>query len=463
MAQERPESELFDPSRPLERELEPGVTDFELGAVGDCIITRPLMKHARFVRTLPAVSGCDALFGNMETVVFDMRSFSGSAYPFDSDWPMGSLPAVAEDMAEMGFSLVGRANNHALDWGLEGMRESTRWLDRAGIVHAGVGENAGQARAAAYLETTAGRVGLISCTTTYRETSEATPARGAAPARPGLAGLRLKRTLRLPPEQLRLAQELVASLGEDLAGDVPEPSAVLGRRFEAAAGDSPSYGYAIDAHDLADTIRAVRLGKQHSDLMVAALHSHEPLHDRFPQPPGEYVGEFGRAVIDAGADVVVTSGIHHLAGVELYCGRPIFHGLGNFVFSDMIEPLPHELYVYGRDKLARALPHPEQATDADLTHLLNVEWFKHEETFHGVVARCRWRAGALSTIELHPLDLGYGLPLTQSGVPVPASVEVANVIVERLGELSRPLGTTITAEPRDGTVVGVIDVPRDSQ
>ena len=254
--------------------------------------------------------------------------------------------------------------------------------------------------------------------------------------------------------------ELQAALGDDFAGDVPDPAAVLGRRFEAATGDTPSYGYAIDAQDLADTVRAVRLGKQHSDLLVAALHSHEPLHDRFPQPPGEYVGAFGRAVIDAGADVVVTSGIHHLAGVELYKARPIFHGLGNFVFSDMIEPLPHELYVYGRDKLTQGFPEPAQATDADLTNLLNVEWFQHQETFHGVVARCRWRAGTLSTIELHPLDLGYGLPLTQSGVPVPASPEVASVIVQRLAEISLPLGTTITAEPRDGTVVGVIDVAR---
>ena len=43
--------------RRIAYELDLGVTDFELGAVGDCIITRPLMKHARFARTLPAVSG----------------------------------------------------------------------------------------------------------------------------------------------------------------------------------------------------------------------------------------------------------------------------------------------------------------------------------------------------------------------------------------------------------------------
>ena len=150
--------------------------DFELGAVGDCIVTRPLTRHGDFAPTLAALASCDALFGNMETVVVDLRTFAGAAHPFASDWPMASPPAVAADLAAMGIDLVGRANNHALDWGLEGMRESSRWLDQAGIVHAGVGENAGLARAPAYLETRRGRVALVSCTTT-----SARPARRARP------------------------------------------------------------------------------------------------------------------------------------------------------------------------------------------------------------------------------------------------------------------------------------------
>ena len=214
----------------------------------------------------------------------------------------------------------------------------------------------------------------------------------------------------------------------------------------------------MDPGDLAETLRGVRLGKQHSDLLVAALHAHEPLHDRFPQPPGEFVGEFGRAAIDAGADVVVTTGIHHLAGVELYNGGVIFHGLGNFVFSDMIEPLPHELYVYGREQLARTHERPELATDADLSNAISGEWFANPETFQGAIARCRWHDGELTRIELIPLDLGYGTTLTTSGVPAPAGPEVATVIVERLRALSAPLGTTVVAEPRNGTVVGVIDL-----
>ena len=434
---------------------------FELGAVGDCIVTRPLTPGRRFAPMLEALGGCDALFGNLETVIFDIREFAGSAYPWRSDWPLSSPPAVAADMAAMGFDMVGRANNHALDWGLEAMRESSAWLDEAGIVHAGTGENAGLARAPAYLETAAGRVGLVSCTTTFRETSEASPARGAAPARPGVAGIHLTRTVALDPEQLRLARELARALGPELAGEGEEGERLLDQLIGEAASE-PGYRYEMDAGDLAETLRAVRLGKQHSDLLVAALHAHEPLHDEFPQPPGAFVGEFGRAAIDAGADVVVTSGIHHLAGIELYGGGAIFHGLGNFVFSDLVEPLPHELYAYGREHLRRAFDDPGAATDADLTRVLNDAWFAHAETFQGVLARCQWRDGKLARIALHPVDLGYGLPLTSSGVPLPASPDVAAAIVRRLAELSAPMGTVITAEPHGDTVLGMIDAAGSS-
>jgi hypothetical protein len=38
-----------------------------------------------------------------------------------------------------------------------------------------------------------------------------------------------------------------------------------------------------------------------------------------------------KAAIDAGADIVVGHHAHILRGVEIYKGRPIYHGLGNFV------------------------------------------------------------------------------------------------------------------------------------
>src|SRR5581483_6839966 len=116
----------------------------------------------------------------------------GFPYTGDDDVPLLALPRVANDLAAMGFGLMSRANNHALDWGLEGMRETTHWADDAGLVTAGVGENQGAARAAPY--------------------SEALPEQGAAPARPGLNGIAVKKTVIVRPEVLRDLVNLSAKL-----------------------------------------------------------------------------------------------------------------------------------------------------------------------------------------------------------------------------------------------------------
>ena len=61
----------------------------------------------------------------------------------------------------MGIRIVNRANNHTGDNGDEGMFETNALLDQVGIVHAGTGRNLEEARDAAYLTTSKGRVGLV--------------------------------------------------------------------------------------------------------------------------------------------------------------------------------------------------------------------------------------------------------------------------------------------------------------
>ena len=125
--------------------------------------------------------GADVLYGNLETTIFDARRFTGAPYSWDGTGTMHREPAVAKDLKAMGFALVSRANNHSLDWGLEGMRETSRHLEEAGIVHAGVGEDRGLARAPQFLETRAARVALVSIASTFRPTTEALPAHEGAP------------------------------------------------------------------------------------------------------------------------------------------------------------------------------------------------------------------------------------------------------------------------------------------
>ena len=144
-ADEMERQNSFDARRPPAAELQLSIDDgFTFAAVGDCIISRPLsQKRARddgFDDAVKILQGADATFGNLETSILDIRNFEGYPESGADDWGLISLPAVAGDLSKMGFDLLARANNHALDWGFAGMRETGRWLDAAGLVHAGVGE-----------------------------------------------------------------------------------------------------------------------------------------------------------------------------------------------------------------------------------------------------------------------------------------------------------------------------------
>jgi len=60
----------------------------------------------------------------------------------------------------------------------------------------------------------------------------------------------------------------------------------------------------------------------------------------------------------------------------------------------------------------------------------------------------------LQEINLYPLTLGYGLTRPQRGFPFPASLQDAKAIIERVSNLSKPMGTTIGF--RDGK--GIVSV-----
>jgi poly-gamma-glutamate capsule biosynthesis protein CapA/YwtB (metallophosphatase superfamily) len=467
-----PAAALFDPKRPPERELDTRVPDgFTLAAVGDLIPTRPLAQllatDPAFAAVVKLLRDADVAYGNFETTALDLERFSGQSYPGRDDWALAAPPSVAKDLRALGFDLVSRANNHAMDYGLEGMRETGRWLDEAGIVWAGVGENRGQARAARYLETPAARVGLVSMASTYRDYADALPAVGRAPGRPGINALRTSKTIALTPEMLGQLRALKAAL--DAPGKACEMTErETARRKEAdaqaskqlrvfetqfVAADRPAVRYAMDTLDLDEIVRSIRLGKQHSDLLLATIHSHDT--GLGCEEPGDFLPLLARAAIDAGAGAFLGTGEHRLMPIEIYKGRPIFYSLSNFFWSDMQEALPADVREGNRDLLAKAYGDPAKATDADVNAVINADGFDDARVFETIVAVCRWERGRVAEVRLYPVDLGYGRPLTTSGVPRLAAPAVARSILERLQRISKPYGTTIAI---DGSV-GVIRVP----
>ena len=69
------------------------------------------------------------------------------------------------------------------------------------------------------------------------------------------------------------------------------------------------------------------------------------------------------AAIDAGADIVIGHHAHILRGIEVYKGRPIYHGLGNFVtVTHALSPVgvtdPSE-WALRRERLFGFVPDPE--------------------------------------------------------------------------------------------------------
>jgi poly-gamma-glutamate synthesis protein (capsule biosynthesis protein) len=95
--------------------------------------------------------------------------------------PDPGFQAVASDIKAMGFDIVARSNNHAGEYGYEGLLETNRWLDEAGVVYAGSGENYWSARAARFVDTRMGRVGMVATASSFPSTMMATPARGEWP------------------------------------------------------------------------------------------------------------------------------------------------------------------------------------------------------------------------------------------------------------------------------------------
>ncbi len=453
----------FDPKRPLARELETNVADgFNLVTVGDCIISRPLLQYAArdagFRNVVDILKRADVTYGNMETSILDLRHFNGYPYPGPDDVTLLAPPEVAKDLAQMGFDIVSRANNHALDWGVEGMRETSHWLETAGIAYSGVGENLGLAQSPGYFESGKGRVALVSMASTFRPGTEALPSMSAAPARPGINALTLKKTVTVSPEQMADVARLRDALyPAEKNRKIPEELSLLGTKY--VLGKSFGFKYAMDPIDLTGILRGVRLGKQHSDFLIVSIHSHEPggsaeaeAKNDFHDMPADFVHDLAHQAIDSGADTFVATGIHHLGPIEIYKGKPIFYGMGNFFWADIQEPMAADIYQQYQKAMADALVHPERATAADLNSVSNAMGFAGQPAFDAMIAESLFDHGKLVEIRLYPVDLGYGMKLTESGTPRMAGPEQSQKILRYVSEVSQKYGTKISIEG----LVGVI-------
>jgi poly-gamma-glutamate synthesis protein (capsule biosynthesis protein) len=419
---------------------------FVLRAVGDCIQPFPIAARADtdpgLAEVIALLRGATLAMGNLETSIVDLATPELAPRVVD-DWCLSALPGVAADLAAMGFGVVARANNHAMDWGPAGMRETTRRLEAAGVAHAGAGERLASATAPVYVESTHGRVAVVSAYTMRRfDPDAALDPFGVVPGRPGVNGLRVQRVVEAPAGDVELIRRVAGAIDPDgqLAAD-GDDLRLDDTRFEE--GPALAVRYEADPHDLERILRAVRLGAQHADLLVVTVHAHEEGADAATPPA--YLQAFARACVDAGAGAFIGHGVHRLWPVEVYRDRPICYGIGNFVFSDVQEPVHEAMYRFAAPRLPRdATTAP---TDADVNAAAMGPYFDDDRYFRSVIVEMTIDEGAPTT-RLVPLDLRRGTRLSVRGLPRLADPGTAQEVLKHLDAMSAPLGTTVDADGR---------------
>lgn len=416
-----------------------------LALTGDAIITRRLSVYDEpdFLRMIELIRGADAAFTNLEILFHDYEPFP--AHQSGGTWMRGD-PALAEELVWAGFDLVSRANNHTGDYGVDGLRLTTRYVEEAGLVHAGAGESLAEAREARFLETARGRIAIVSMASTFPEHSRAGDARGSMRSRPGLSPLRFRTERIATADQI---DRLGAVLDEMDVGfnRTSSGARALGTTF--VEGSEPGVRTHPDPEDVAEIAAVVRNASRLADHVLVTIHAHESKGRT--SVPADFIVEFARAMVDAGATMFVGHGPHVLRGIEIYRGKPIFYSLGDFVFqNETLLRLPAENYAaYDLDTGS----HVADFNDARYGN--ETRGFPaNREIWESVIAMPTFRDGTLVELALHPITLGFGEPAWVRGRPMLARSALADKILADLVERSAPYGTDI--DIRDG--VGYVSV-----
>ncbi len=298
---------------------------FTFAAVGDIIIRRAFADGEPGFQALTKVMReADMTYANMEGPIVDLASFSGPLYQ-DFRGPK----TVADDLKRMGVRMMTTANNHTLDSGAEGMFETHRLLEAAGILHAGSGKNLAEARMARTAATPKGTVAAIGL---YAIDASSNPPRtrfyDATATTPGLNPLHLNVWNVVSADQMRALKQIRDSVYARRS-EVPLPVAPVPanepanrlRLFQTGftVGARPGdLSYEIDQDDLRAIITSVRVGKQLADFLVVGIHCHQNSfafqaysHDNHTP---DFLIEFAHQMIDNGADAFVGHGVHTLRG-----------------------------------------------------------------------------------------------------------------------------------------------------
>jgi poly-gamma-glutamate capsule biosynthesis protein CapA/YwtB (metallophosphatase superfamily) len=415
--------------------------DIHITLTGDSNLHRRLsvFDDPAYLAFFKHIQTSDVNFTNLEAVIHPL-TIPGAA--FAGGTPGISPPWTVDEIKWAGFNLLSVANNHSLDYGIDGLRSNLHALDAAGLVYAGAGENLAFARAPGYLDTKKGRVALIATSSTLTAGEQASQQRPDLPGRAGVSPLRFTTTYTVDQVTMDTLRKVSAMDGHRGSGSRSNNSGSL--HFANAfykVGEVPGVHTEPDKDDLDALVASITAGRRQAEWVIASIHAHEGKPGS-PNEPADFVVTFAHAAIDAGADVFIVHGPHDIRGIEVYKGKPIIYSLGNFIFDGEagIPFAPSEIYE------ANHLPWNSNISDYR-------EVTSKGDTIGYGADKGNWETALvevtfspdhkLKELILDPATLGYGLTRSQRGFPHPASTEAAKEIIDTFTKLSKSYGTKI--------------------
>lgn len=417
----------------------PAFGPITIAATGDTLIHSPLgtgVGDAQTRAVLDLISGATLAFTNLEMQLLDeVESKKAGLAASEFRWPFG-VWRDAQVIATLGFDLVSLANNHGNDYGADGLAATRRLLGEAGVLHAGAGADLAEARRPV-LTSGGRRVALVAVTTSSLPGARATAVSPGVMGRPGVNPLRYEADITVDRKTFETLKQAVVDLN---AGPPAGERSLELFGAPIAVGDRTAITFRIDTGDEQEVTEHIRAARAAAEVVLVSIHSHEP--DNATDAPAEFVREFARRAIDAGANLVLGHGPHRVRGVEVYGGGAILYSLGNFVYQPIQDFRAADDFDAGLDLYSAAVGALPSRPAGRVEMPVDSAW--HD----GLVALASFEDGRLSRLRVQPITLTWDTP-ERAGLPRPGS----GAQLDHLEKLSRAWGTTIRRESGVGEVV----------
>lgn len=359
-----------------------------LTAVGDFAPLKLLDAATTGSReVLEYLGRADVAMANLELPLTKSESAAEKAITLRAE------PEVATAVRDAGLRLVSVANNHAMDYGAEGLLETLESVRGVGVEAVGGGRDTEEAFEPAVLSVGETGIAVFGVATTLP------PGYAAGTHRPGIAPVRVR---------TRFYMDSVT--------------------LEEQPGISPWVETEVVEEDVDRICEKIAQARGRADMVIVQMHWGIP-HGwcaAFQSRLADYQRPLAHSLVEAGADMILGHHPHVVHGVERYEQSIIAYSLGNFLF--------HSMGGEGELKLLSSYP------PYDLTSLST------GKALRSVILEARVGDGRLKSLRFKPVSLNeWGEPEFACGVE-------AEAILDDLVSQSEQLGTTLEVEKSEAFV-----------